>query len=85
MWLNKYLFLKSKIKGIVKLKRSVLRLLKTTAEATGGDHSPLSSTNEARLGCWVQPWAPQYKRDMEILEQVQQRGIKMIKGLEHLT
>lgn len=23
------------------------------------------------LKCWVQSWAPQYKRDMDILEQMQ--------------
>ncbi|KAK4825586.1 hypothetical protein QYF61_000585 [Mycteria americana] len=31
---------------------------------------------------WDQPY---YKRDMDILERVQQRATKMIKGLEHLT
>jgi len=30
-------------------------------------------------------WAPQYKRDMEVLERVQQKDIKMIKQLEHLS
>lgn len=30
-------------------------------------------------------WAPQYKSDMGILERVQQRAMKIIKGLEHLS
>ncbi|RMC14090.1 hypothetical protein DUI87_09178 [Hirundo rustica rustica] len=34
--------------------------------------------------CCVQLWAPQDKRDMELLEQVQWRAMKMIKGLEDL-
>ncbi|KAK4827452.1 LOW QUALITY PROTEIN: hypothetical protein QYF61_018173, partial [Mycteria americana] len=33
----------------------------------------------------VQCWAPQYKRAMDILDRVQQRATKMIKGLEHLS
>ncbi|GAB0180270.1 mitochondrial enolase superfamily member 1 [Grus japonensis] len=33
----------------------------------------------------VQLWGPQYRRDMELLEQVQRRAMKLIGGLEHLS
>jgi len=32
----------------------------------------------------VQLWSPQHKKDIELLEQVQTRAIKMIEELEHL-
>ena len=40
--------------------------------------TPLLSTGETQLGCWLQCWAPLYKKVMGLLEWVQWRDTKMM-------
>ena len=47
---------------------------------------PVSSMLARRhLQYCIQAWGLQYRKDVELLERVQRRATKMIRGLEHLS
>ncbi|PKU29209.1 hypothetical protein llap_20487 [Limosa lapponica baueri] len=54
------------------------------SRARGGILPLCSALVRLHLGCCIQLWSPQHRKDMDLLERVQRRAMKMIRGLEPL-
>jgi len=50
----------------------------------GMKHSPVEKGLGVLVYC-VQMWSSQYRRDMDLLECIQRKATKMIRGMEHLS